>query len=74
MQFSESWLKHPDKGDMKRGKRHEFILSIVMFLSIRFFDKQVFYGLLDDSFIDPLSDLVCIDVGSPLLETINCHL
>jgi len=40
MQFSESWLKHPDKGDMKRGKRHKFILSIVLFLSIRIFVKQ----------------------------------
>ena len=40
MQCSESWLKHPDKADMKRGKRHEFILSIVLFLSIRIFVKQ----------------------------------
>jgi hypothetical protein len=30
--------------------------------------NKVFHGLLDDSFIVPLSDLVCIDVCSPSLE------
>lgn len=39
MQFSDSWLKRPDKSDMERSTYHELILSQALLSAINFLIK-----------------------------------